>query len=281
LTTMLTLAHKLLLEGVTSEADQSTMSAGLLQGVGVSFGGPVETDHRTVRRSMHVPGWDGFALADRLESEFGVAAKVANDADAAAMAEYRFGAGRGMEHMLYLTVSTGIGGGVIIDGQLYRGKRGWAGEIGHMPLQPGGLLCSCGRHGCLEALASGPAIARAACQALMDVDADAASLLRAFPPEQLTAREVADAARQGDPLARRVWETAMTWLGIGIAAAVNLLNPGRVVIGGGLTRAEGLLFEPVQRVVAQYALDPDVAIVPAALRDDVGVIGGTALLGNA
>ncbi|MFL5806130.1 MAG: ROK family protein, partial [Roseiflexaceae bacterium] len=133
-----------------------------LTGVGVSFGGPVEADGRTVRRSMHVPGWEGFALADRLEREFGVPTLVANDADAAALAEHRFGAGRGVRHMLYLTVSTGIGGGVIVDGRLHRGERAWAGEVGHMPLKPDGPPCPCGRHGCLEALASGLSIARAA-----------------------------------------------------------------------------------------------------------------------
>ncbi len=133
-----------------------------LTGVGVSFGGPVEADGRTVRRSMHVPGWEAFGLADRLEGEFGAPALVANDADAAALAEQSFGAGRGVRHLLYLTVSTGIGGGVIINGRLHRGEHAWAGEIGHMPLVQDGPPCPCGRHGCLESLASGLSIARAA-----------------------------------------------------------------------------------------------------------------------
>src|SRR5262245_37448849 len=107
----------------------SRVEGSKLIGVGVSFGGPVEADGRTVRLSMHVPGWENTALADRIEREFGVPAAVANDGDAAALAEHRFGAGRGVRHMLYMTVSTGIGGGIIIDGRLHRGERAWAGEV--------------------------------------------------------------------------------------------------------------------------------------------------------
>jgi glucokinase len=250
--------------------------------VGVSFGGPVGADGRTVRRSMHVPGWEGFALADRLEREFGVPAQIANDADAAALAEHRFGAGRGTRHMLYLTVSTGIGGGVIVDRRLHRGERAWAGEIGHMPLVPDGPPCPCGRRGCLESLASGLSIAREArdrIQAQSPIaDRRSQTVLSALPADQITARDVAAAAAQGDPLARAVWDAAMLWLGMGIAAAANLLDPGRVVIGGGLTRAGPLLLDPVRQVVAARALDPAVEVVPAALGDEVGVLGGAALL---
>ena len=253
-----------------------------LKGVGVSFGGPVEADGRAVRRSMHIPGWEGFALAERLEREFGVPALVANDADAAALAEHHFGAGRGMRHMLYLTVSTGIGGGVIVDGRLHRGERAWAGEIGHMPLQPDGPPCPCGRRGCLEALASGLSIARAArdrIHAQFSIsDLQSRTLLSALPAEQISARDVAAAAAQGDQLARAVWDEAMLWLGLGIAAAANLLDPGRVVIGGGLTRAGPLLLDPVRQIVAARALDPAVEVVLAALDDEVGVLGGAALL---
>jgi glucokinase len=217
---------------------------------------------------MHVPGWEGAPLADRLEATFGVSATVANDADAAALAEYRYGAGRGVRHMLYLTVSTGIGGGVIIDGRLHRGERAWAGEVGHMTLDPNGPDCPCGRNGCLESLASGLSIARAMRERFGDAT------------HQVTAQDVASAAAAGDPIARDVWDTAMNWLGIGIASAANLLNPGCVVIGGGLTRAGELLFAPVRQIVAQRALDQRLVVLPAALGDDVGIIGGAALISN-
>lgn len=246
-------------------------------GVGISFGGPVAIDGRTVRLSMHVAGWEQMPLASRVEAALGLPATVANDGDAAALAEFHFGAGRGVQHLLYLTVSTGIGGGIIIGGTLYRGERAWAGEIGHQVLKPDGPLCPCGRNGCLESLASGLSIAREARLRVRGPDG-AASMLAAIPPDTLTAQHVAEAAAAGDTLARMVWNEAMGWLGIGIASAANLLNPGRVILGGGLTRAGTLLFDPVRHVVAHRAMDPDLVVVPAALGDDVGILGGAALL---
>jgi glucokinase len=285
---MLSLAASLLADQGPKTKDQSlplhddgpsstVLGPPSLVSVGVSFGGPVEADGRTVRLSMHVPGWEGLPLAERLEAALGVPAAVANDGDAAALAEYRFGAGRGVRHILYLTVSTGIGGGVIVDGRLHRGERAWAGEVGHQVLKPDGPPCPCGRNGCLESLASGLSVAREA-RSLLAAPGAPPSSLAGIPPEALTARDVAEAAAQGDAAARQVWDAAMVWLGIGVASACNLLNPGRVVIGGGLTRAGELLFEPVRRVAAQRALDPALEIVPAALGDDVGILGGAALV---
>jgi glucokinase len=281
LAAMLDLARDLL--GQPADDAAAPLAPPALKGIGVSFGGPVAADGRTVRLSMHVPGWEGLALADRLERAFGVAALIANDGDAAALAEHRFGAGRGVRHMLYLTVSTGIGGGVIVDGRLHRGERAWAGEVGHIVLKPDGPPCPCGRNGCLESLASGLSIARTAQQQLRrragaDLAEASRSTLDALPANAVTARDVALAAAQGDALARSIWEAAMGWLGIGIASAANLLNPGRVVLGGGLTRAGPLLFDPVRRVARQRALDPALEVVPAALGDDVGILGGAALM---
>lgn len=240
-------------------------------GAGVSFGGLVEKDGRTVLRSHHVSGWDGFPLAARLETELHLPARVANDADTAALGEYHFGAGQGVRSLLYLTVSTGIGAGIIQDGALCQGENGQAGEIGHMLLLPDGPLCPCGRRGCLEALASGRSIARQMRQKL----AENGSL---EVIENITAQSVAEAAAAGNPLACSVWDAAMRWLGIGIANAANLLNPGRVVVGGGLSRAGALLFEPVQRVVAQIVLDPTLQITPAALDDDSPLLGAAMLV---
>jgi glucokinase len=281
LAAMLDLAHNLLEDGRSKIENgtvdpRSSIFHPQLLGVGVSFNGPVAADGRTVRRSMHIAGWDDFALAERLEQELGAPALIANDADAAALAEQRFGAGRGVRHLLYMTISTGIGGGVIVDGRLHRGEHAWAGEVGHMPLLPDGPPCACGRQGCLEALASGLSIARAARERLQSESLS--SQLRSLPADRIAARDVAAAAAQGDELSRAVWEEAMGWLGLGIAAAVNLLDPGRVVLGGGLTHAGALLFDPVRRIVAAYALDPDVKVVPAALGDDVGILGGAALM---
>jgi glucokinase len=225
--------------------------------VGVGFGGPVAADGRTVRRSLHVAGWDGFPLADRVEAELRLPVSVANDGNAAALGEHRFGAGRSVADLLYVTASTGIGAGIVVGGRLVLGERAWAGELGHVVLEPDGPACSCGRRGCLEALASGPAIARAAGTG--------------------SARAVAEAAASGDAAARRVWGDAMRWLGLGIASAANLLGPGRVVVGGGLTNAGALFFDPVRAVVAERALDPELEVVPSALGDDVGVVGAAAV----
>ncbi len=251
-----------------------TQSAEPVCAVGVSFGGPVEADGRTVRRSMHVPGWEAMPLANRLEADLALPATIANDADAAALAEQRYGAGRAIAHLLYLTVSTGIGGGIVIDGKIHRGARAWAGEIGHQVLDPDGPPCDCGRNGCLEALASGRAVARAA-QAILAHAGTVDSLLRRHAT--ITARDVTAAATAGDPAAQAVWGAAMTWLGIGIANAANILNPTRVIIGGGLTNAGPLLFEPVRQTVARRALDPDLEIVPAALGEHVGLPAGAAV----
>jgi glucokinase len=238
--------------------------------VGVSFGGPVEADGRTVRLSMHIPGWEGFALAARCEAHFGVPCVIANDADAAGLAEYRFGAGRGCTHMLYLTVSTGIGGGVIINGQLHRGEHAWAGEVGHMILKPDGPACACGGNGCLESLSSGLSIAR-------DARANIPPSLRERDPATITARDVAMAAAQGDAVAQQLWDTAVAWLGVGISSASNLLNPGMIIVGGGLTGAGEQLFAPLRTIMAHRALSKQVVLKPAALGDAVGIMGGAAL----
>jgi glucokinase len=247
-------------------------SVDLVRGIAVSFGGPVCADQRTVHASHHVPGWQGFPLAEALETKFKLPAIVANDADAAALGEYCFGAGQGVKYLLYLTVSTGIGGGIIVEGAIYHGEHAWAGEIGHMTLQPDGPLCPCGRRGCLEALASGRSIARAMAQRLSE---GAPSSLSGG---EISAQKVALAAAAGDHTAIQVWSEAMRWLGIGIANAAHLLDPGRVVIGGGLSRAGALLFGPAREAAALYALDRRIEIVPAELGDHANLLGAAALL---
>lgn len=241
-----------------------------ISAVGVSFGGPVEADGRTVRLSMHIPGWEGMPLAERCEQTFAVPARIANDADAAALAEYRFGAGHGCRTMLYLTVSTGIGGGVIIDGKLHRGEHAWAGEVGHMILKPDGPPCACGGNGCLESLSSGLSIAR-------DARVDIPPSLSHLNPAAISARDVVAAARNGDPVAQRIWDHAVGWLGIGISSACNLINPGIVVLGGGLTGAGDTLFRPLRDIMAYRVLGKATVLKPAALGDVVGIIGGAAL----
>ena len=247
---------------------------GQLGGVGVSFGGHVDAEAGVVLRSVHVPGWESRPLGTEVAAEFGVPAVVENDANAAALAEWRFGAGQGQSSLLYLTVSTGIGGGIVLDGQVYRGRHGMAGEIGHTVVAPNGPLCPCGRRGCLEAIAAGPGIARAARERLA-ADPTRPSLLRERPDVQ--AQDVAAAAAAGDPLARETLDEALGYLGLGVANAVNLLDPGCVVLGGGVTRMGSPLFSRVRQLVAEHALVP-CDVRAAELGADVGVWGGLAII---
>ncbi|MBM3469990.1 MAG: ROK family protein [Armatimonadetes bacterium] len=263
---------------VTELSDQSGIAPRSTLGVGVGAPGPLDPDSGVVFEPPNLPGWRDVPLAALMAERLGVPAFVENDANAAAMAEWWVGAGRGVDDLVYLTVSTGIGGGLILGGRLYRGASGTAGEVGHMVIARGGPECGCGRAGCLEALASGPAIAREARQAL---EGGRPSVLSQVPREAITAEVVARAAEDGDPLAREIFAGAAAALGVGITNLVNLLNPAMVIVGGGVSRAGELLFAPVRRIVLAEAFERPgavVRVVPAALGDDVGVIGAAAVV---
>lgn len=237
--------------------------------VGISFGGPVDVDCRRTILSHHGPGWEDFPLVERVADVWKCPVVMDNDANAAALGEFRFGAGWGFRNVLYVTVSTGIGAGVVLDGKLYRGSRGLSGEVGHTIVLPDGPPCPCGKRGCVEAVASGPSIARAY--------AENAGLA----PGSATAEEVFRRADRGDEIARDVLRQAIRLLGIGLANAINLLDPDVVVIGGGVSRAGDALFSPLREAVrSNSAPSPPgaVPIVPAMLGDAVGVLGAVALV---
>ena len=248
--------------------------------IGVSFGGPVDATADTVRLSYHVPGWENVPLRQMLEAEFGAPASVDNDANAAALGEHRFGAGRGIDSLLYITVSTGVGGGWILDGRLWRGAGGLAGEIGHTVVDPDGPVCSCGRRGCVERLAAGPAIAQRA-REWLEAQPERGQILRTLAGQNLetvTAELVSQAAAQGDELAWDALEIAAWALGVGIGNAANLVNPQRFVLGGGVTKAGARFWEVLRRVTRQTALPGiDLDVVPAALGDDAPLWGAVAL----
>ena len=251
-----------------------------LAAVGVSFGGPVDAAQGLVLLSHHIPGWEKVPLRGWLEERLGVPAAVDNDANVAALGEHRFGAGQGCDSLLYVTVSTGIGGGWIVHGRPYRGADGMAGEIGHMVIDPSGPVCTCGKRGCLEALAAGPAIARHA-QELLAEDPQASQALRALvggEVQAVTARHVSQAAEAGDELSRQVLDQAARALGRGIGSAISLMNPQRVVVGGGVAKSGPRYFEAV-RAAARVTAPPEmtVDIVPAALGDDAPLWGAVAL----
>lgn len=246
-------------------------------GVGVGAPGPMDPATGVVFEPPNLPGWRDVPLAEILAPRLRLPVFVENDANAAALGERWAGAGVGVDDLAYITISTGIGGGLILDGRLYHGAAGTAGEIGHMVIESGGPRCNCGRFGCLEALASGSAIARDARAA---VQSGAATILASLPDEALTAEAVARAAWDGDPVGRQIYARAAAALGIGVTNLVNLLNPAMVILGGGVARAGELIFAPVRRIVREEAFERPgsaVQIVPAALGEDAGAIGAAAV----
>ena len=248
--------------------------------VGISFGGPVDPTRGVVRTCHHLPGWEGVPLPDWAEGEFAAPALMDNDANAAALGEHRFGAGQGCDYLLHVNVGTGIGGGIVLHGQVYQGATGMAGEIGHTVVQPGGPLCTCGRHGCLEALASGPAIARDARESLAREPEQGRKLLSLAGgnPDHIIAQTVSEAAAQGDELAQEVLDHAAKMLGLGIANAINLINPQRVTLGGGVVRIGPAWVEKVRAAARADAMPECPAeIVVAALGDDSPLWGAIAL----
>ncbi len=262
-----------LLESVLQKID------GHVSSIGVGCGGPLDSQTGVIYSPPNLPGWDAYPLKTRLEEQFGVPAFVENDANAAALAEHRFGAGKGYRNVFYITASTGIGSGIILDGRLYRGTNFSAGEFGHIILAKGGPRCNCGGRGCLEALASGTAIGKRATRAARR--APHSPLARILVSNgNVSARDVATAARLGDALAQKIFSDAACYLGLGITSIIHLLNPEIVIIGGGLVKTGSLLFEPLRRAVkkrAQAHLADFVKIVPAALGGATGLYGALAV----
>ncbi len=248
--------------------------------VGVSFGGPVDATTGTVRLSHHVPGWENIPLKARLEAEFGVPVTVDNDANIAALGEHRYGAGRGYAHLMYITVSTGVGGGWILNGRPWRGAEGMAGEIGHTTIDPQGPLCLCGKRGCVERYVSGPYITQEARERLA-ADPDCGFQLRELARGNLinvTGALLSEAAERGDALAQEILDRGANALGVGIGNVANVINPQRFILGGGVTHA-GVRFLETIRAAARRTALPEVhfEIVPAALGDDAPLWGAIAL----
>jgi glucokinase len=268
-----------------------TQVPGRLVAIGVSFGGPVDAARGLVRLSHHVPGWEEIPLAEQLRAELGAPAAVDNDANVAALGEWRFGAGQGAASLLYVTISTGIGGGWVLGGRIWGGADGMAGEIGHLIVRPGGAPCACGRRGCAEAEASGWAIAAKAQERLSDERArslpvgrktkdEGARLLTLAGgrAEAITAQMVAQAAEAGDALAQAVLDEAARALGSALGAAISLMNPERVVLGGGVTKSGAVWWRTVRASsrIAAFA-QSRAEIVPAFLGDDAPLWGAVAL----
>jgi glucokinase len=246
-------------------------------GLGIGAPGPIDSAG-VVHDPPNLPGWKGVSLVDELAGPLGLPIYAGNDANLGALAEYRFGAGAGVDHLVYLNVGTGIGGGVISHGRMLTGWRGFAAELGHQTLDPDGPRCGCGQPGHLEAFASGPAIARDARKAL---EQGRSSTIPEHAKGPVTAKSVAAAAMTGDALALELLHQAGYYLGLGLANLIHILEPQRILIGGGVSLAGELLLEPARQTVDQRLMSTvyrGVEILPAALGPDVGLMGAAALV---
>ena len=258
-------------------ADEHAQATDFL-GVGVGAPGPLDREKGVVVVAPNL-GWSDFPLRKAISDRIRLPVTLDNDANCATVGEWWRGAARGARNAIGITIGTGIGGGVIVDGRLYHGSSDVAGEIGHTTIDPAGRYCKCGNYGCLEAYASGPAIAVRAREAL---ERDEESALRRMVNgdlTRLTSATVYEAAHDGDALARELVSDTARFLGTGIANLLNTLNPDVVVITGGVTKAGERLFEPLRAEVKRRAFRPAVAacrIVPGELEGTAGMVGAVA-----
>ncbi|MBI4323070.1 MAG: ROK family protein [Candidatus Omnitrophica bacterium] len=258
-----------------------TIRRSQVRGVGVGVAGLVDGSRGVIYRLVNVPGgWEGVALRRLLERRLRCPCAIENDVNAVALGEWRFGAGRGTRHSVYVTLGTGVGGGLVVDGKLVRGIAGTAGEIGHTGVRLNGPRCACGRRGCLEAFVGTAGIVRRARQAIRAGNR---------PLERLAARHggrlspelVSRAARAGDRAAREIWQEVGCYLGAALANVVNLLSPERIVIGGGVAGAWPWFRGRLRATVRELAFAVPARacqIVRAQLGDDAGIIGGAMLV---
>ncbi len=267
--------------GISAERalEQAGMEPSLMMGVGIGAPGPSNPNKGILFTSPNLPGWKDVPIASIMGDLFHRETFLINDANAAALAEHRFGSGLGARHMIYLTVSTGIGGGVIMDGQLYTGAIGTAAELGHMTINDTGPRCNCGNFGCWEAMASGTALARAARERLQQRKESQIMELVGGDLEKVTAQTVQRAAEQGDALARELIAGAGYYLGVGLANLINLFNPEVIVIGGGVSNMGSLLLGPALETAGRRAYKVAYEAVRFAepkLGRDSGVLGAAA-----
>jgi glucokinase len=258
---------------------QSRKGIDQMAAIGIGAPGPSNPQTGILFTSPNLPGWQRMPIREVLEKRFNRPAFLINDANAAALAEHRFGAGQGARNMVYLTISTGIGGGLILDNRLYTGAIGTAGELGHMTIQANGPLCNCGNIGCWEALASGTALAR---EARLKAEQGQATLLKSLVQgdmSKITARTVQEAADQDDAPARELIDRTAYFLGIGLANLLNIFNPELFVIGGGLTNLGpqflASAYETAQKRAYRVAFD-SAGFKPPRLGRNSGVLGAAA-----
>ena len=251
-----------------------------IEGIGFDFPGQIDYKNGIVRLAPNIPGWVNIPIAKIIEDEFKIPTRIDNDVHCAALGELNFGAGKGCENFICMTVGTGIGSGIVINGKLVRGASNAAGELGHIKLQMHeGPLCGCGDHGCLEAFASGPSIVAMAEEYILG--GKSTKFRELASGGEITPFIVAEAAKQGDPVARRIFARIGEYIGFGLSSVVNLLNPEKIIIGGGVADAGDILLDPIKETIKKRAMvvaGSAVEIVPAKLGNTAGVIGASLLI---
>ncbi|KUK35099.1 MAG: Glucokinase, ROK family, partial [Caldanaerobacter subterraneus] len=250
-----------------------------LKGVGIGSPGPLDAKRGVVISPPNLPGWDNVPIVDILSHKLGVKVKLENDANAAAIGEHLFGAGKGIDNFVYITVSTGIGGGVIIEGKLYSGENSNAAEIGHHTINFNGPRCNCGNYGCFEAFASGTAIARFAQEGIQN---GKDTMIRDLAKDGVVKSEhVFEAAKLGDEFAKELVDNEAFYLGVGISNIMAFYNPKKIAIGGGVSTQWDMLYDKMMETIKKKALKPNAEVcevVRAELGENVGVLGAAALL---
>jgi glucokinase len=291
-----------MIKAVYQAVDEARVSLEQIAGIGIGAPGPLNGKTGVVFNPPNLPGWQNIPLRDIFRGHFQCPIYVENDANVAALSEYMFGAGQGSQDIAYLTISTGIGGGIIANGQLLTGTIGTAAELGHMTIDWHGPRCNCGNIGCLESLASGTAIARQANERIAldkrgsaDLIAFAlskqshekgeypsrASRTRSATPIHVDAMMVAEAAASGITMAREIIGSAAEALGVGLVNIIHIFNPEVIILGGGVTQIGEPLLGPARRIVAERAMPmprESVRIVLSELANDAGLIGAGSLI---
>ena len=263
---------------VRAALEKADLELADVSGLGISTPGPCDPARGLVTEAPNL-GWINVPLVELVGKKVGIPTLLENDAAAAAYGEMRFGAARGKQHVLYVTLGTGIGGGIIIDGRIYRGASGAAGEVGHLVLEPDGVLCNCGARGCLEALASGSAIARDARKAI--AEGRSAIMAGLVSDRGVTSEIVLEAAQRGDTVAEEIIQRAGRYLGLGLVGLLNTFNPEALILGGGLVGLGDLYLDPAFAGARECGFEQilnDVTMTTAELGGRSGALGAAALV---
>ncbi|NOX96949.1 MAG: ROK family protein [Nitrospirae bacterium] len=270
-----------IIESIEKVLEKTGVKKSAVLGIGIGTPGLVDNIHGIVRGFTNIKGWRNVPLKEYVEREIKLPVYVDNDVNLMTLGELMCGAGRGAKNIVCLTLGTGVGGGIVIEGNLYRGSTLSAGEIGHVSVNADGPRCICGSYGCLERYVGNAYIVKKAVEAIEGGRRSIIKKLVEGDLKAVTPRVISRAARQGDRLAGEIWEETGRYIGIVLSGVVNLLDPEIIVIGGGVAQAGRLLFEPIRKTVKERAMSipaRKVKIVPAKLGKDAGLIGAGMLV---